>query len=179
MPRVIALCGRRRSGKDTIAEYLVARHGYTHISIAGPLKEAASLLFQLPPEAFETDHKDEVDPAWGCTPRQILQSFGQDMKARFGQEFWMRLCMKRLDAAKCNVVISDVRFPYEADMLRQRSECCVVRVHRERALTEADEHASEVSTLDIVPNVEISNSGTKQLLYEKCEQIIEGTSPSD
>ena len=89
MAKVIALCGRR-SGKDTIAEYLVARHGYTHISIAGPLKEAASLLFHLPLEAFETDQKDEVDPAWGCTPRQILQNFGQDMKTCFGQEFWMR-----------------------------------------------------------------------------------------
>lgn len=41
--RVVMLCGKKGSGKSTIAKYLVRTRGFVHYSLAGPLKDACSV----------------------------------------------------------------------------------------------------------------------------------------
>ncbi|PXY20868.1 hypothetical protein [Prauserella muralis] len=49
----IGLVGRRRTGKTTVADYLVQRHGYVSVAFADPLKAAALALNPI---------VEEVDP---------------------------------------------------------------------------------------------------------------------
>jgi hypothetical protein len=44
----IGFCGFKGSGKDTAADYLVARYGYTKISLADPLKRVCQQIFSFP-----------------------------------------------------------------------------------------------------------------------------------
>lgn len=45
---VIGLSGKARSGKDTIADYLVTQHGYTKVAFADTLKQFVVRVLQLP-----------------------------------------------------------------------------------------------------------------------------------
>lgn len=46
----IGLCGFKGAGKDTAADYLVSKYGYTKISLADPLKRACQSIFGFPAE---------------------------------------------------------------------------------------------------------------------------------
>lgn len=46
--RTIGFCGFKGSGKDTAADYLVSRFGYTKVSFADPLKKACESIFSFP-----------------------------------------------------------------------------------------------------------------------------------
>ena len=47
LPKIIAVCGYKRSGKDTIAKYLNKKYNYKHLKITYKLKECLKLLFDL------------------------------------------------------------------------------------------------------------------------------------
>lgn len=51
LKQTIGLCGFKGSGKDTAADYLVARYGYKKISMADPIKKVCHSIF-----AFEESH---------------------------------------------------------------------------------------------------------------------------
>ena len=174
LPTIVVICGRRRVGKDALAEQLVEHHGYRRVAVAQSLKLATCMLFGMAMDVFESDRKDAVDPTWGMTPRQILQHFGQDMKARFGQDFWMRHCLsdiaRALQFGAPGVVVSDVRFPFEADAIRQAygcGRCRVMRVVRDGGLRgEVDDHVTETSQEGIDEDHIIRNSGTIEDMYQ-------------
>jgi len=48
--RTVGLCGFKGSGKDTAADYLVSKYGYTKISLADPLKRTCQSIFSFPKE---------------------------------------------------------------------------------------------------------------------------------
>jgi hypothetical protein len=134
---VVALCGRRRTGKDTIANHLLSGDGgerWCHVKIAQALKTCVSYLFDITLEELEGDDKDKVIEREGCvargvTPRRVMQWFGTevmqhalmtDILPHVGRLFWVDRAVadiKRLVACGHNVVISDVRFPHELDAL--------------------------------------------------------------
>jgi hypothetical protein len=115
---IIGLGHRARSGKDTFADYLVAKHGFTKLSFATPLKEAARDIFLLTDEQMYGSLKEVVDPRWGRTPRDILQKLGtESVRDVFGQETWVQRCKFGMEPGK-RYVIADVRFPNEADAIK-------------------------------------------------------------
>ena len=46
-PDIILLCGKKRSGKDTIAEYLVENYNFKHYKITQKLKDCVKVLFNI------------------------------------------------------------------------------------------------------------------------------------
>ena len=78
LPKIIALCGYKGSGKDTAAEYLVTKYKYNHYKISEKLKEVIKLLFNLDDNDLEKN-KDEINDKWGIEPRKIMQFIGTDM----------------------------------------------------------------------------------------------------
>jgi hypothetical protein len=174
MRKVIALCGRRRSGKDTLADLLVSREGYVRVQVSSKLKRVAGLLFDLDVSEFEQDTKDSPMRGWGghLTPRHVLQTVGEDVKSRFGQDFWMRGCLREvadaLSAGAEGVVVSDVRFPHEASALRKAydKECLVVRLLRDRDLDKGDDqHTTETSQAGIFEDFALENEGSIEDLW--------------
>lgn len=72
-----------------------------------------------------------------------------------------------------NVVIADVRFPHEADAIREMGGE-IWRVERP-SLKQEDTHASEKEQESIVANYTIINDGTLEELYSKVKNILKET----
>ena len=70
---MVALCGSHGVGKDAIAAVLVREAGFVDAKFARPLKDAIRGLFQLDREHVDGALKDVVHPAWGVTPRALMQ----------------------------------------------------------------------------------------------------------
>ena len=92
MPKIIAICGAKRSGKDVLAEHLVNKYNYERVAFANPLKVAVKNLFNFDDDQVGigkdegTDRKDIVDERWGITPRAALQFFGTEIMQEKIQE---------------------------------------------------------------------------------------------
>ncbi len=138
---VIAICGARRVGKDTVADYLCENHGFVKASFAAPLKDMVRAAFGFSQLQVDGPLKDTIDPVHGITPRQALQFIGTDIMQyeihrllpRIGphdRTFWAeRLVREHIVSTTANsttnsttcdaddpikrIVISDMRFPHE------------------------------------------------------------------
>jgi hypothetical protein len=73
---IVGILGKKRSGKDTTGDYLVANKNFVKYSFANPIKRGAMELFGFTEEQVFGDAKDEIDPTWGITPRLVLQIMG-------------------------------------------------------------------------------------------------------
>ena len=67
--KIIGICGKKQSGKDTIAQYTTQKYGFEHRKITTPLKEMCAFLFDLNESQLEGSKKEIVDPQWGASPR--------------------------------------------------------------------------------------------------------------
>jgi hypothetical protein len=176
---VLGISGWARSGKDTVADYLVENHGYVKVSFSTPMKEA---MYRLNPritvnEVQNTALRIGVDIyGWeGLKDRSpdirgLLQRFGTEIgREMFSEDFWVDYALNSIpDGGKA--VISDVRYPNEADAIRQLGGK-VYRVERDGVFA-ANEHASEHALDAYKFDGKIQNNGTIQGLQQNVEQQI-------
>ena len=80
--KLICLAGFARVGKDTVGTFLSEEFGYQRVAIADPLKEAVQRKFQLSSAQIDGSEKDEVDPRWDRSPRQLFVEEGQLWRSR-------------------------------------------------------------------------------------------------
>src|SRR4051812_4381489 len=117
--KYIGINGKARSGKDTIAKYIVGHYeGVVQYQLAAPLKNALSAMFGIPMETWEDGNwKDKVIDSIGVTPRRLMQTLGTEWRELIHRDLWLILAEQRLSMAKQfgihTVVITDVRFPHE------------------------------------------------------------------
>jgi len=195
MPRIIAICGAKRSGKDVLAEHLVKHHKYERVAFANPLKQAVKALFNFNDEQVETDIKDVVDEKWGITPRAALQFFGTeimqekiqellpDMKRNFFANTLKNYIAERCDAdtdgQKTSFVISDMRFLHEYEMLYnipniRKEDVLIIRVIRPSGVAvDAAIHKSELEYVNIPYDVVLVNNSTIENYLAKFDKIME------
>jgi hypothetical protein len=174
---LIGLCGRKRCGKDTVADYLVQHYGFVKMTLADPLKSAIMAIFGLSHDQLYGESKDIIDPYWNMTPRHVLQYIGTEcIREQFGKDhphigsnIWTMSLGKRLDALPGqNIVISDIRFANEAHLVREHNGI-MMRIDRP-SLTEMDAHVSENSYSDIRVDHILTNE-TLFELYRDTEKI--------
>ncbi|MFB2563638.1 hypothetical protein [Rhizobium sp. IMFF44] len=116
------------SGKSEVAKALTA-NGYEPVKFAGPLKGmAAGLLSSMGfgrhdiGRMIEGDLKEAVIPGFKTvTPRQIMQTLGTDWgREAIDQDLWTKVAsvkIEKLRASGLNVVVDDLRFPNEYDLI--------------------------------------------------------------
>ena len=75
---IIGICGKKRCGKDTIADILVNTYNFTKYAFGDPIKEIARIIFNFDEEQLYGDNKELIDERWGVSPRQFFQKFGTD-----------------------------------------------------------------------------------------------------
>lgn len=100
-PVRIAISGKMRSGKDTVAQRLVERHGFTRYAFADRLKELAAELFEVKP---------------GDKNRAVLVTLGRRM-CEIDKLVWVRHVLGKIPLG-ADVVVSDLRFGYELQELK-------------------------------------------------------------
>jgi hypothetical protein len=180
--KIIGICGNKYNGKDTIADYLVQNYGYTKISFGDPLKHALKNIFMFSDEQLWGSQKENIDPYWGVSPREMLQFIGTNCLRQMIKEnyptiedkIWVMSLKKQIEHLISNgirkIVIPDIRFPNEAQMLCQFYNATIIRVVR-RDIANTDSHMSENLFHQIKCNFTIYNN-TFQQLYADIDDMM-------
>jgi hypothetical protein len=149
--RLIGVHGPLNGGKDTAANIIqdLLPNRYNRYAFARPIKEACQVLFGFKPEQLEDRVlKETVDPYWGFTPRRTMQLLGTEFaRNMLRDDVWIkraeRECLSNAAAGR-GTIITDVRFPNEAEWIRSRDDAVII--HLEVPGLEKDDrykHASE------------------------------------
>jgi hypothetical protein len=116
---VFGVSGKARAGKDTL--FAVAQEdGFEKLSFAGELKRRARFDFDLTDEHTDGKLKEIVtDSLNGHSPREFLIDLG-NLYRKYCPTFWVDIVLKTIITnPDKKYMITDVRYPNEADALRE------------------------------------------------------------
>lgn len=189
--KIFLITGRKRAGKDTLADIMLEQTSGVKESFAQPMKNVACLLFGWGTATLENE-KETIDPVFGISPRQFLQVFGTDFMQLFlsekfpdyakttGRAFWAKNLIERVKEYEDSnwspspsiVVVSDLRFPHEVETLQNAfpNDVVVIRVERP-SLNSIDMHPSELEMNSIIADYIIHNEGTLEEYQNTCKEF--------
>jgi hypothetical protein len=128
MSTIIGLTGYAQSGKDTVAKTLIEKFGFTRLAFADSIRD---FLYEVDPivgyvanepvflsKVVDRDGWDEAKK--NPEVRRLLQRIGVAARNQWSKDFWVSQVLKKMYPAGPNkkYVITDVRFPNEAEALR-------------------------------------------------------------
>ena len=169
---LIGLSGKAGSGKDTVADYLVEKHGFVKLAFAAPLKQGMKHLFGFSEEQLnDPTLKETVDEKWNKTPRQLMQWLGTDiLRANIRQDFFILQVQDAIKKIGGNIVICDARFKDECDMIWDMGGQ-MIRISRKEHVGTQSQHVSE--NLVIQCDQTISNDSSREVLFEKVQNVLD------
>lgn len=179
LPKIIAITGAKRSGKDTLANYISARYQYEKIKLATPLKQSVRALFNFTEDQIENDSKELLDLRWGITPRKAMQFFGTEMMQYKIQEllpgierkFFVKSMINRMNPDKY-FVISDMRFQHEYEEIAKLNPF-IIRIDRPTLDIPTDSHPSELEYMQIPYHIKLVNDTDTLGLIQKFETVFQ------
>jgi len=183
---LLGIMGPIGSGKSTVANHLVKKHGFVEKSFAEPLKKACQELFLFTnDQMFGTqDQKMTPDERWfGCSPRTALQFVGTELlrdnlntimpglgKNIFTHHFTIWYLNEIAKNPDIKVVVSDVRFQNEVNVIHSLGGS-VIKITRD--MTTTSTHASEVDMQSIMNfDHQVLNTSSLDNLYELVDTIV-------
>lgn len=130
--KIIGITGSQGNGKDSIGDILVNNlPNWEKMSFASHLKDVVSLLFGFDRKmlAGETPEdraiREQPDKFWSekmgkdFTPRYALQYLGTNLlRNQLHSNIWVDCLERKILESDKNIVITDVRFPNEIDMIK-------------------------------------------------------------
>lgn len=174
---IIGITGLKRSGKDTIADFLVSDFGFEKYSFATPLKKAVCEIFGWDFNTVEkNENKEKIDPNFGISYRQACQDLGTEwgqlgLSERFpefkmitGRNLWVKRFIAHYNKNKLkNIVIPDIRFPHEEKAIKDL-DGKIIKVIRPQ-IKNNDIHESEKHIGSIIADYNIINN--KEIFHLK------------
>lgn len=148
--KIIGLSGFKGSGKDTLAGFLTGM-GFVKDSFAKSIKDILSIIFSWDRDKLEgltaedREWRETPDEWWEnkldwnnnkwsnfykrFTPRVAMTCIGTELfRNEFSDEIW-KLSLERRIIKYNKVVITDVRFPNEIDLIRKHNGK-IIRIKR-------------------------------------------------
>ena len=181
MVEILGLGVTAQVGKDTAAEYIEENYPGAHrVAFADKLKQISIMLFGLSQEQCygPVEIKEKIDPRYGLTPREILQALGQKMREIY-PDIWVDTVFyttipELKEQGFDKFIVSDVRYPNEADKVRDR-EGEVVKIEREAGgVSVGAKHTSETAMLNYTDYFTIvDNNGTLEEFYARIDTLAE------
>lgn len=176
---IIAFNGLKCSGKSTASDYFIKLLEINMPSLrvvrrafADPMKEILSKYFGVGEALYTQEGKMQMNEFWGMTHREMLQKFGTEaMRDHFHPETWVKIMQLTIDKLSMKVdsedtvlVIDDLRFDNEAEMLRKYG-AMIVQIRRDAVADSDGSHRSEhllPETIDgnLIVNFKLRNNGT-------------------
>lgn len=166
----VAICGRIRSGKDTVGELLVIKYGFTRFAYGDGIKQLIGDLFP-----------DELAKG---KPRKLLQDVGQKMR-EVDPDIWVRRVEREVLASGASkVVITDLRQPNEYEALRKSGYFIIkLKVDDMTQLERVERAGDKYNDKDFLHDTEshvdgfeahatIYNNGTVQDLQDAVEYVL-------
>lgn len=200
-PLILGISGKKRHGKDSVAQILSARWGVQRLAFADHLKWLAMKTWDLSFEqVYGDDLKEVVDPRWGLTPRFMLQQLGTQVGRNIHVETWVRKALDTIQRAYRGEIvllpdlrarefgeftftpgtaavwaIPDCRFPGEADAVH-RAGGVVIKVVRPSVVS-TDTHASETEVDQVQEDHLVINDGSVADLEQHVVDAVAGVLP--
>lgn len=180
---IIGITGHARSGKDTFAARLIEKHGYTKVAFADTLRDV--LMETDPSVDWCVDDDGEVmtftlSEVMACNTyefakdnipdvRRLLQNLGQAMRDLVDENIWVNAAMRRIEKIDGPVVVTDVRYPNEAEAIRAMGGE-VVRVRRP-GFDGVNDHASEHAMDDYNVDMVVMNDSDVDMLHTNADVV--------
>lgn len=136
LPKVIGVSGFAGSGKDSFANIFVEKYGYTKISMADSIKDMLSVVFGWDREMLQGATpesrlwRETPDDFWSSvleypfTPRKAMTTIGTNLfRVHFHKDIWVQSVKKKILDVGTNVIIPDLRFGNEIEMMRDIGAC--------------------------------------------------------
>lgn len=177
MPHLIALSGKRGSGKNTVAALMQETNWmYREYAFAAQLKKIAQLLTGAT-DVYSQEGKTQHLPDWNMTVGEILQRLGTEaIRNGLHENAWILACFAQI-GSDSHAIITDCRFPNEAEAVKARGGI-VIRVEGDPMGQRGDgsrndTHPSETA-MDDYPHFDavIQNDGTVEDLREQVERTL-------
>lgn len=168
---ILGITGGKRHGKDTTANFIAERIPIVRVSFAEPLKRCAQELFAE--QKIDWENKDgEYLPIPGKhTVRDLYIAIGRGLRDYLDPNIWLWLAQNKIAcSAKPNslVVITDVRYPNEAKLIRSLGGK-VVKIVRPELLPYSE---AEVQIDLISSDYFLLNSGSLEDLRTKIQASL-------
>lgn len=173
MPQVplIGIAGRARSGKDTVANFIVAAIGGYRYSFADPIRAMLAPLGVDMNDPYWQARKEDIIPALGVSPRRMMQTLGTEWgRNLINPDLWLVMAHQRLLRNGPGMVISDVRFENEAAWIRKHGGRIIHVIRPEAKAVEA--HASEDGIEMQDTDARLFNSGTLEELQLSVRELL-------
>jgi|SRR5471030_2951888 len=200
---IIGLHGLARSGKDTTALFLKKHFGFAQESFARSLYEEVSESFNVPVSYLESDDwkrnpkhtlcyanssdadflslmkslNEDPDALYAArTSRQIVQDWANLYRKRNNPLYFTDKVHERLmHTSEKNIVVSDVRFEYEAAyLLAQRAQHRVYIIEITRPGTVRSDNISDQRLPDHLIDFTLHNISSLSQLKTHAVQLIKG-----
>lgn len=174
---LVGLTGYAGSGKDAAAAGLTALN-WKRVSFAEPLRQMLLALNPFLPSGLTLQYVVEKQGWEGAKKspevRRLMQVMGTEVgREMIDDELWTKLALKQIKQHFLNghpVVVTDVRFSNEADMIRQAGGR-IIRIHRE-GVKPAQNHVSDTNVDLLSYDHEIVNNGTVEELQTTLKTLL-------
>ena len=193
--RLVAISGRKRSGKGTTASWFIENDNFAPVKFADTLKRMLKVLFEdwglneaLIERLIESDLK-ELPLPWtretsdftdipdvltqilmgGKSSRYAMQKLGTEWRDMLSLSLWTDVTERRIHlhwAKNERVVVDDMRFPHELESMRDMG-ALLIKVRNPKLPPNTDTHASEQELPDHLFDIVLDNDGTIAELHCK------------
>ncbi len=171
---IIGFTGLAGCGKSTAARHLEQEHNWTRARMADPLKNMLRSLYADMgytgveiERRIEGDLKEKGDALLaGRSPRRLMQTLGTDWARKMiAPNFWVLVAARRLTSMTGHIVVEDVRFDNEAEMIRKLGGR-VIHIVRDDHTGDTDGlHESEAGvSIHLVQEIWTITGGVDELL---------------
>lgn len=125
---IVGISGKRGTGKTTLANILAEKYGFEHRYFAQTLKEMIKQQFNLTDDHVHGVLKEALLTGFpGWTPRKLMIAVGQFYRS-IDELYWVKKTLQD-DGQLNHIVVSDVRFPNEAKVIKNLGGI-IVRLNR-------------------------------------------------
>lgn len=187
----VGFTGKMMSGKDTCACYLTnvilkwkgPNYIINKFAFADSLKDICMNYLGLSRhECYDQEGKEAFNEFWGMTNREILQRVGTEaMRNGFHPDVWAKITELKIKESVDNgefFIVTDVRFPNEAETIRKHGGIIVEVIRPGIGFNGIESHASE-QRLDgklvdrqVVNNGDLDNLNNEMIILKEAIKLM-------